>query len=267
MKGQAGAIRRSSSSSTADAIAKFLVEIACEDKASIPYDPRGRTMSTKSKGPFERVSLQIAAASGYGALLVVDGMKPLMKQRLSHASLKFIKKIFDSESVQARQNEPVSAPSVGQLLVVCHFVCASDLSKFDRKTTHIAATVAVEGLSSDLFQVGTKISDSAKMARTLVVCAILKLICTAPAAVNGFVLSMVAGLLRAYAVSNPDSEIGCKVVVLQALEELSHLDGAKATISAVKPAVLSILESAMTQKSGLLRSTAVDVRNAWCLVD
>jgi hypothetical protein len=269
--GQAAAIRGSSSSATADAIARFLVDVACENGATtIPFDPLGRRMmSPTSKGPSERMSLQITAASGYGAMLTVDDIKPLMKQRLSHVCLTSIKKIYDAACAQARQDQPVTAPSVGQLLVVCHLVCANDLSKFDRKSSHMAATISVEGLSSDLFRVGKKkISDDAAKARILVICAVLKLICHAPAAVNGFVLTMVAGLLRAYAVSSPDAEIGCKLVVLQALEELSHLEGAaRATIIAVKPAVLSILASAMNQKSGLLRSSAIDVRNVWCLVE
>ena len=73
-------------------------------------------------------------------------------------------------------------------------------------------------------------------------------------------------LVRSYAVS-PNSEIGCKIVTLQALERLAHLEGAGASISAVKPAVISILSSAMSQKSPLLRSAAVDVRNVWCLAE
>jgi hypothetical protein len=266
-QGQAASIRGSSSSATADAIAHFFVELACEDKATIPFDPKGRETTTTSTEPSEQMSLQIAAASGYGAMLFVDGLKPLMKQRLAHVCLKSVKRIFDAESEQALHDEPVAAPSVGQLLVVSHLVCASDLSKFDQKTRHMAATVSVEGLSSDLFQVGKMILDDGREARTLVVCSVLKLISTSPMTVNGFVLTMVAGLLRAYAVASPDSEIGCKVLVLQALEELSRLHGAKPTIIAVKPAVLSILASAMNQKSALLRSTAVDVRNAWCLVE
>jgi hypothetical protein len=81
------------------------------------------------------------------------------------------------------------------------------------------------------------------------------------------VMEMVSGLLRSYGVSDPNTEIGCKLVTLQALEALAHLDGAKAAILDVQPAVITILSSAMSQKSSLLRSAAVDVRNAWCLVD
>jgi hypothetical protein len=266
---QAGAIRGSSSSSTADGIANFLIEVACEQKAAVPFQTDGRTLDivTSFKDLAEIVSIQIAAASAYGAVLMIDYIKPLMKQRLTHASMKFTKKTFEEERSQAKHDQPVLAPHIGHLLVVCNVICSVDLSRMDRATTHIIATVCVEGFSSDLFQVGKIVSQDAIKSRTVVVCAALKLICTIPETVKGFVLTMVAGLLRAFAVCDPDTEIGCKLVVLQALERLASLDGAKATVVTVKPAVLAILAVAMNQKSGLLRSAAVDVRNAWCLVE
>lgn len=268
-QGQAGAIRGSSSASTADVIARFLVEAAFEQKASIPFQTEGLVLDFAFlfKDPQDNVLIQIAIASAYGAILMVDDIKPLMKQRLTHASLKFVKKLFEQERDQAHHDQPISAPQIGQLLVVSNVICSVDLTRMDRTAIHMIATVCIEGFSSDLFQAGTNISDAAAKARTIVVCAALKLICTVPTTVNGFVLTMVAGLLRAYAVSDPNTEIGCKLVVLQALEKLSSLDGAKATIVTVKPAVLAILSVAMNQKSGLLRSAAVDVRNAWCLVE
>ena len=196
-----------------------------------------------------------------------DEIKPLMKQRLTHASLKYIKMTFDKERSQAQSGEQISALPVGLLLVVCHVICGSDLSKADRATVHMVATLATEGFSSDLFKVGVKLPGQAVKARMLVICSVLKLICISPTTVNGFVLTLVSGLLRAYAVSDPDSEIGTKLIILQTMEEVAHLDGAKAAVSAVKPAVIAILASAMNQRSGLLRSAAVDVRNAWCIVD
>ena len=95
---------------------------------------------------------------------------------------------------------------------------------------------------------------------------LLKFLCICPTVLNGYVLEMVSGLLRSYAISDPCEEIGCKLITLQALQELSHLDGAKHSILTVRPAVIAILSSAMNQKNGLLRSAAVDVRNVWCLV-
>jgi hypothetical protein len=270
-QGSSAALRGSSSSSTADAISKFLVEVASEGSAALPCLSNSPKVALDIKSFFDnelqRLSVQISSAAAYGSILMEDDIKPLIKQRLTHASLKYIKKTFDKERSQAQSGEQISAPPVGLLLIVCHLICASDLSKTDRSTVHMVATLASEGLSSDLFQVGIKLPEEGSEARMLVICAVLKLVCTSPKTVNGFVLTLVSGLLRAYAVSDPDSEIGTKLIILQAMEEVSHLDGAKATILAVKPAVLAILASAMNQRSGVLRSAAVDVRNAWCIVD
>lgn len=242
--------------------------MACEQDAAIPYHSQGQKLDTStSLEQFQQTMLKITASSGYGSMLVVDGVKPLIKQRLSHACLIYIKHTYDKENNQAQHDVPILAPSIGQLLVVCHLICATDLSKLDRNNLHMIAKISVEGFSSGLFEVGKTASDDLALARVLVVCAVLKLICTAAQTVNGFVLTMVTGLLRAYAVADSETEVGCKMVVLQALEELSKLDGAKSIIIAVKPAVLAILSSAMNQRIGLLRSAAVDVRNAWCLVD
>jgi len=273
--GSAAALRGSASKSTADAIARFLVEVSCEQSAILPCVSDGKdkredrrvNLLSSYKEDSVRNSIQIASASAYGAILLEEDIKPLMKQRLTHACLKYIKQTFEKESHEAQSGAPVSAPQIGLLLVVCHLVCSSDLSKFDRATIHMVATVSVEGLSSDLFQGRNALSEEWSRARMLVICAVLKLICAAPATVNGFVLTMVSGLLRSYAVSDPDSEVGCKLIILQALEQVAHLEGAKTTVAAVKPAVLAILASAMNQRSGLLRSAAVDVRNAWCIVD
>ena len=78
---------------------------------------------------------------------------------------------------------------------------------------------------------------------------------------------MVTGLLRAYASSEPSSEISCKLLALQALERMAEVDGAKQFSAAVKPAVVSIMAAALNHPSGLLRQAAVDVRNAWYSMD
>ena len=102
-------------------------------------------------------------------MLMVNGVKPLMQQRLTHASLKFIKKTFDLERDQARSDQLVTPPRIGQLLVVCNVIASVDLSRMDRATTHMVAMVCIEGFSSDLFQVGSRMPEDAARARTLVV--------------------------------------------------------------------------------------------------
>jgi hypothetical protein len=217
-----------------------------------------------------RRSLQIVCASGFGGMLMEGSLKQLMRQRLVHVCLKQINSTYDSERTQALAGVPVSAPSIGVLLIACHVISATDVNKGDSTTTRKLATIAIEGLSSEMFQLS---SPAASMfptqigrARVFVLSAILKLICVAPASVNSFMLTIVSGLLRAFAVSNADSEIGSKLLALQALEQLANLDGAKTSILAVKPAVVALLASGMNQKSGILRSAAVDVRNAWYIV-
>jgi hypothetical protein len=79
--------------------------------------------------------------------------------------------------------------------------------------------------------------------------------------------TVVKGLLRAYASSDPTTEVSCKLLALQALEGMAHLDGAKDTTAAIQAAVVSILVAATNHPSSLLRQAAVDVRNAWFLLD
>ena len=209
----------------------------------------------------------MVAASAYGAVMMEDGMKPLMKQRLIHKCFRYIKQLFS----RFTESQRTDSPQVGLIIVVCHLVCASDLSKLDDKTVQSLAAYLITGFSTNIFhvssQAGTQLPADAAAARKLVICALLKVIYTAPTAVDRFVLEMVSGLLRSYAISDPDTDVGCKLITLQALEALTHLDGAKDVILSVKPAVITILSSAMTQKNVLLRSATVDVRNMWCFVD
>ena len=80
-------------------------------------------------------------------------------------------------------------------------------------------------------------------------------------------MTLVTGLLRAYAISDPSSEVACKLLALQALEGMARMEGAKVSAITVRPAVVEVLASAMNHPSGLLRQAAVDVRNAWYVLD
>lgn len=274
VQGSAAAVRGASSSSTADAIAKFLVETACERSATLPYAPESickLDLSLALETRSEWTSVKVVAASSFGAMLMQEGIRPLMKQRLIHACLKYINVVYEKENDEARNAQSVSEPQIGVLMIVSYVICAGDLMKFDKATINKIATIAVEAFSSEIFQLPLQqdiaLASDVIKSKALIVCAALKLVCVVPSVVSGFILTLVSGLLRAYAVSNPDSEVGCKVLALQCLEQVAHIEGAKSAISAVRPAVVAILASAMNQKSGLLRSAAVDVRNAWCLVE
>mmetsp|Transcript_4110 Transcript_4110/g.9913 ORF Transcript_4110/g.9913 Transcript_4110/m.9913 type:complete len:1275 (-) Transcript_4110:2478-6302(-) len=267
--GSAAALRGASSSSTADTIAYFLMELACEGKATLPFCSEGRrfTISSLFDKPFVQTAIRLCSSSAYGAIMMEDGMKPLMKQRLTHNFIKFMKKSYGSTNEYMKSS---GSSETGLLMVVSNVICASDLSKFDQATTRLLATSLVRGFSSDLFQQSSQLEsklplEAAKF-RTLVISALLKMICICPTVVNRQVLDIVSGLLRSYAIADPSTGVGCKLIALQALQQLSQLDGAKDSILAIKPAVIAILSSAMNKKNGLLRSAAVDVRNVWCLV-
>ena len=248
-----------------------MTEVACEGCAQLPLNSHKEGEKINFSLLFEekctQTALRIVSASAYGAIMMEEGMKPLMKQRLMYTCIKYIKNLSDVENESIRST---GLCQIGRLVVVCHVICASDLSKFDRSIVHSLSTLLIKGFSTDLFQgssqIGIKFAVEVAKARTLVVSSLLKLLCTAPKAVNGLVLEIVSGLLRAYAVSDPSTDVGCKLITLQALEVLTHLDGAKDSILAVKPAVIAILSSAMSQRNTLLRSAAVDVRNIWCLI-
>ena len=212
----------------------------------------------------------MVCASGYGNMVMEGSLKQLMRQRLVHICQKHINSTYTNERNQVVAGESVTAPTIGVHTIACHIVSATDINKGDSTMTRKLATIVSEGLSSELFQltspVAKKYPKQIRTTRALVLTAMLKLICLAPAAVNSLMLTMVSGLLRAFAVSSPETELGNKLLALQALEQLANLDGARTSILAVKPAVVALLASAMNQKSYVLRGAAVDVRNAWCVV-
>lgn len=267
LKGSAAALRGASSSSTANDIARFFMEIACQGYSNVPFSSDSEnkifSISILFQEVYAHTALSLLSASAYGAIMMEDEIKPLMKQRLTHNFIKYVKKVSVGENM-------TNTPGIGLLMVVSHVVCASDLSRFDNTTTHLLARLLVRGFSSQLFQpsseLGQKLPQEFAKSRAVVISALLKFLCTSPSAIKDHVLDLASGLLLSYAICDPDIEVGCKLITLQALQELSHLDGAKNSILNVKPAVISILSSAMTQKNGLLRSAAVDVRNMWCLI-
>ena len=180
-KGSAAACRGGSSSSTADKIARFLVALAAKTKPVLPFSSESDKYLDLEK--FDAVSvesLQLAAASAYGSMLSVEGVKPLMKQRLTYASFKYTRSTYEKFRDQAMSGQAVVALDVGLLAVVCHVICCNDLSRIDRTTQHQLAFLVIEGLSSIPTIPNTENQSSIKL---LVLAAVLKLICVAPSSV------------------------------------------------------------------------------------
>mmetsp|Transcript_44449 Transcript_44449/g.107090 ORF Transcript_44449/g.107090 Transcript_44449/m.107090 type:complete len:206 (-) Transcript_44449:363-980(-) len=202
-------------------------------------------------------------------MLALD-VKPLMKQRLTHTCLKYIKEAYEEEKSQAQAGNSIPPPNVGLMVLICHLICNVDLSKMDKMVLHQTAAITVEGLSSsELFDPSTAFDPKNTTSKNLVLVAILKLLSVAPHSVpvNGFLLTLVTGLLQAYAVSDPSSEVSTKLLALQGLAALTNLEGARSAVATIQPAVVAVLGPAVNHPSGMLRQAAVDVRNAWYLVE
>lgn len=243
------------------------MEIACKGQATLPFLSNSETVTFNFSGTTNEKSmleLKYVSASAFGAILNGDNIKPLVKQRLTHTCLRYVKEIM-RDGIEKNSN-------VGLLMVVCHLVCSNDFSCFDNITTQNLAVKVVHGLTSEIFQDTSRSADNFPsdiiQARILVVITVLKFIRRRPEALNGCIFDIVAGLMRSYGVSNPYREIGCKVLTLQALGAVANLDdkSARAAVLQVKPAVTALLSMAISQRSVILRSAAVDVRNTWCLV-
>lgn len=188
--GSAAAARGGMSSSTADRIAIFLLEVACDGKAELPFSQGAQQNLINSQAFEDEKIIQLSAASAYGSMVTVSTLKPLMKQRLMYASFKFIKAAYNEERDQARTGQTVKAPRVGLLAVVCHVICNSDFSRLERSMLHQLCTLVVEGLSSSIFQSAKESNQvrSTTASKNLVLAATLKAICIAPTVVSLFPL-------------------------------------------------------------------------------
>jgi hypothetical protein len=78
--------------------------------------------------------------------------------------------------------------------------------------------------------------------------------------------SLVVGLLRAFAgapSADPVSDISCKLLILQVMESVCHIDIRKKALLTIKPALNSILSTSMNHPSRALREASVRVQNTW----
>ncbi len=181
----AAASRGGVSSTTADNIAIFLLEVACKGNAQLPFSEEFKdTFDSAALG--DSTSVQLSAASAYGSILTVSTLKPLMKQRLMYTSLKFVKAAYEEERDQAKAGKAIKAPQVGLLAIVSHVLCNSDFARLDRLTLHQLCTLVIEGLSSAIFQsaVDGGTSPFTTASKNLVLAAVLKVICVSPNVVS-----------------------------------------------------------------------------------
>ena len=250
-------------------IAQFLVDLACVGESRPPLgstDTQLIKLTEATTDAEEIQNLEIAASSAYGSMICTSGGPPLVKQRLVHMTQKHIRSAYEQEKVDAVAGRAIEATRIGLLVIVSHVLCSCDLTMIEKNSLHQMVVLETEGLSSSIFDKegdGHWRSDHTKR---LVLAAILKLICVVPHVLTAK-LSVVKGLLRAYGTADPVSEVGCKLLALQSLEQIASMDGARDFAASIQPAVVSIVAAATNHPSGLLRQAAVDVRNAWFLMD
>lgn len=162
-----------------------MVELAVVGKAQLPFTSgEDKQLDLSSIGDEKSSSkLRVVSASAYGSMLALD-VKPLMKQRLTHTCLKYVKEAYEKEKSQAQTGNSIPPPNVGLVVLICHLICNVDLSKMDMMTLHQAAAITVEGLSSsELFDPSATFNPNNTMSKNLVLVAILKLLSVAPYAV------------------------------------------------------------------------------------
>jgi hypothetical protein len=260
--GSAAARRGGRSGSTSDKITLLLVDLACNKKPSDPFsDGEGMQIDTTvfdSPGMSNSTRLSVRSADAFGSVLSC-GDSCLWKQRLTHIA---VKRILD------HIKETMATPTMvhlGCIAAVCQVVCAGNIKNIGKTNLSMISEVVASGLAPASLQAA--VQEGPNVIK-LVLASVIKLLCIAPEAFGTNMYLIVTGAMRAYATAGNleyGSEIACKLLALQTLEAAAL--GSGDSLRTVKPAVVSVLGAAMNHPSGLLRQAAVEVRNAWYLVD
>ena len=129
-QGSAAACRGGVSSPTADAVTRFLVELACKGEAQAPFAEIPVTLVKDSTciEPSAELVLQRMAASSFGLMISVQNGGAFWRQRMVHNALPSI--LAMNASNKAAEAGPLSAmsgPPIGALVVACHVVCCTPL--------------------------------------------------------------------------------------------------------------------------------------------
>jgi len=247
-------------------IAKFFIDLSIDHSATLPLlDEGGEKVDFSSPkwGDNSRLLIEVTAAACYGSVLGSGTIRALTKQRILHLANVRIAAAYDNEREHMKSSEPGPPARVGLLLLACHVVCCSDTATMGPKSLHQLTVITVGGLESEIFAKGAE--KATPQAKNLILAAVLKILTTAKSSVDRFLLTVITGFLRAYAVSDPYVEVSSKMLALQGLQAIAMIEGASEKLSPVKPAVVSVLSAATSHPSGVLRQIAVEARNAWFL--
>ena len=246
------AIQRSGSSSvTADKVVKFLVDLACVGKAeSITETASYSTYVAVFNGlpPCASSFIALAAVNAFGAILSSGPRDALWKQRLGFVAWNQIQESMKDRSL-----------STGLIGTSAYIVCNCSWKSLPRSMATAVSNNVLQGLSLDY--------PMPNILKKVVLAAVVKLISLKHDLFDKNLLAVVTGVLRAYAtVDREEHAMACKIFSLQVLQSIPTVLTAQTSINPVRPAVISILEQAMVDKSSILRHAAVEVRNSWYLV-
>ena len=247
------AIQRSGQSfSTADRVVGYLVDMACCGKAeTVSSKPSNDVFILISDELFPGATTfaTVAALSAFGAILSSGPRNALWKQRLSFIAWKHVQSAV-------RVSTPIS---IGVLGTSAYIICSCGWKSMPPSMSTALSDNILQGLSLECHVPAT--------IKKVMLAAVVKLVSLRYDPVEKNVLGVVTGVLRAYATADGDERsLSCKMLALQALDSIPSVLTSQGSIAAVKPAVISILEQAMVDKSSILRHAAVEVRNSWYLV-
>jgi hypothetical protein len=213
---------------------------------------------------------------------------PIWIQRQSHKTLKLleptIKLGLESDTPKAL------ADDLGLVAVLGHIVCSGNVKSMSSSDRGDLVKLFVRRLVSGLDENSDgRMSVETSKVKRLVVASILKISqmfpglvsyqfdrCIAPSSrhcvlttsvqLSNHIESLVVGLLRAFAgepSSDPVSDISCKLLILQVMENVCHIDIRKKALLSIKPVLNSILSASMNHPSRALREASVRVQNTW----
>ena len=147
--------------------------------------------------------------------------------------------------------------SLGNVVLACHCLCAGASLGVDK--TKVLAEVIGRGIVLVL-EVDDDLVDALRY-KKLLLGALIKLVGAHPLLVADNVYALVVGVLRLYV---SDLDLVGKLLVLEVLESVTKVQGR--ALESLRRAVVAILGGAMNDPVGVLRSAAVEVRNAWYVV-
>lgn len=265
--GSAAACRGGQSSKSSDQIVLCLVDLACIMKSTMPFTHEDEHIDLSvfdTQDHEQSTRMSVVAASGLASILATKCGNVLWKQRLTQLS---IQRILGYVSRPAQSGSSVfnSQGSLGLLAALCHVICVSNLRNMSATNLEAVVEVIADGLSTAYLKAAMLADASVP---ELALAALVKLLCVSPASFRN-IYPFVTGTLRAYATAGSleqKSEVACKLLALQALEAISQIGTSPDGLKAVRPAVVSLLGTATNHPSSMLRLAAVEVRNAWLVV-